>query len=40
MLEPVHTDTASTSPIITYPGSKIDVGEDREDSCETLKEPL
>ena len=30
----------NTSLIITYPGSKTKVYSDREDSCETLKEPL
>lgn len=29
MLEQVYTDTTNTSLIITYPGSKIDVVEDR-----------
>lgn len=29
ILEPVHTDTTNTSLIITYPGSKVDVSEDR-----------
>lgn len=32
--------TTNTSLIMTYSGSNTDVGEDREDSCETLKEPL